>query len=121
MKIAGFRSDIVVLPVQELMDAVADRGGTFPCVTLRLRTDDGIEGIGVTFWGGALTKALKAAVDGLAELATLRARPRCIKRRVSCAQNNLPVTIRICHDRGRRHAGFSLPSNFDRAPGIVQS
>src|SRR5262245_36555337 len=68
MKIDGFQSDIVVLPVQELMDAVADRGGTFPCVTLRLRTDHGIEGIGVTFWGVALTKALKATVDGLAEL-----------------------------------------------------
>ena len=69
MKIASFQSHIVVLPVQELMDAVADRGSTFPCVTLQLRTDDGIEGIGVTFWGGALTPALKAAVDGLAELA----------------------------------------------------
>jgi len=68
MKIDGFQSDIVVLPVQELMDAVADRGGTFPCVTLRLRTDRGIEGIGVTFWAGALTKALKATVDGLVEL-----------------------------------------------------
>lgn len=68
MRIAGFHTDIVVLPVQELFDAVADRGGTYPCVTLRLRTDNGIEGIGLTFWGGSLTRALQAAVEGLAEL-----------------------------------------------------
>ena len=37
-------------------------------VTLELGTDDGITGVGVTFFGGALTAALKAAVDGLAAL-----------------------------------------------------
>jgi L-talarate/galactarate dehydratase len=37
-------------------------------VTLELGTDQGLTGIGLTFFGGALTPALKAAVDGLAAL-----------------------------------------------------
>jgi L-alanine-DL-glutamate epimerase-like enolase superfamily enzyme len=37
-------------------------------VTLQLGTDDGLEGIGLTFFGGALIGALKAAVDALAQL-----------------------------------------------------
>ncbi len=38
-------------------------------VTLELGTDEGLVGVGLTFFGGALTPALKAAVDGLATLA----------------------------------------------------
>jgi L-alanine-DL-glutamate epimerase-like enolase superfamily enzyme len=38
-------------------------------VTLELATDEGLVGLGLTFFGGALTPALKAAVDGLAALA----------------------------------------------------
>ena len=37
-------------------------------VTLELGTDQGLVGIGLTFFGGALTAALKAAVNGLASL-----------------------------------------------------
>jgi L-alanine-DL-glutamate epimerase-like enolase superfamily enzyme len=37
-------------------------------VTLELGTDQGLVGIGLTFFGGALTPALKAAVEGLARL-----------------------------------------------------
>ena len=37
-------------------------------VTLELGTDQGLTGVGVTFFGGALTAALRAAVDGLAQL-----------------------------------------------------
>jgi L-talarate/galactarate dehydratase len=37
-------------------------------VTLELGTDQGLVGIGLTFFGGALTPALKAAVDALANL-----------------------------------------------------
>src|ERR1700675_2911996 len=37
-------------------------------VTLELETDQGLVGIGLTFFGGALTPALKAAVDALAGL-----------------------------------------------------
>ncbi len=37
-------------------------------VTLELGTDQGLEGIGLTFFGGALTSALRAAVDALGGL-----------------------------------------------------
>jgi L-alanine-DL-glutamate epimerase-like enolase superfamily enzyme len=37
-------------------------------VTLELGTDEGLVGLGLTFFGAALTPALKAAVDGLAAL-----------------------------------------------------
>jgi L-alanine-DL-glutamate epimerase-like enolase superfamily enzyme len=37
-------------------------------VTLELGTDQGLVGVGITFFGGALTPALKAAVDALASL-----------------------------------------------------
>jgi len=37
-------------------------------VTVELGTDQGLTGVGVTFFGGALTPALKAAVDALAGL-----------------------------------------------------
>jgi L-talarate/galactarate dehydratase len=68
MKIASVHTDIVILPVVELFDAAENPSATFPTVTLRLRTDDGIEGIGVTFWGAALTKTLRQAVDQLGAL-----------------------------------------------------
>lgn len=38
-------------------------------VTLELGTDQGLTGLGLTFFGGALTPALRAAVEGLAGLA----------------------------------------------------
>jgi L-alanine-DL-glutamate epimerase-like enolase superfamily enzyme len=38
-------------------------------VTLELGTDDGLVGMGITFFGGGLTVALKAAVEALAGLA----------------------------------------------------
>jgi L-alanine-DL-glutamate epimerase-like enolase superfamily enzyme len=37
-------------------------------VTLELGTDEGIEGIGITFFGGPLTRALREAVEGLGSL-----------------------------------------------------
>ena len=37
-------------------------------VTVELGTDQGLTGIGLTFFGGALTPALRAAVDTLARL-----------------------------------------------------
>ena len=37
-------------------------------VTLELGTDEGLVGVGLTFFGGALTPALKAAVDAMGQL-----------------------------------------------------
>jgi L-talarate/galactarate dehydratase len=42
--------------------------GTREFVAVQIVTDDGIEGIGITFFGGPLTGALKQAVEALGEL-----------------------------------------------------
>jgi L-alanine-DL-glutamate epimerase-like enolase superfamily enzyme len=69
MKITTFRSQVLNVPEDEpLADAVEKEGGKRPIVILTLGTDSGIEGIGVSFYGGALTKTLKSAIDQLCEL-----------------------------------------------------
>jgi L-alanine-DL-glutamate epimerase-like enolase superfamily enzyme len=69
MKIASFRSQILNIPEDEpLAGAVEKAGSTRPIVILTLGTDDGIEGIGVSFYGGVLTRTLKSAIDQLCEL-----------------------------------------------------
>ena len=69
MKLASFSTQILAVPEDDpLAGAIETPGATRPVVTLSLRTDDGIEGIGVTFYGGALTRTLKSAVDQLCEL-----------------------------------------------------
>jgi len=69
MKITHVQSQIVRLPVDEpLADGPPTPGATRDFVALTLGTDAGIEGIGVTFFGAALTGALRTAVDALAAL-----------------------------------------------------
>ena len=69
MKISRIRSQILVMPQDDpLADTPEDRSMARPIVIVRLDTDDGIEGIGVTFYGGAITAALKRAVDDLGAL-----------------------------------------------------
>ncbi|HXP73376.1 MAG TPA: mandelate racemase/muconate lactonizing enzyme family protein [Stellaceae bacterium] len=69
MKIASLRTRIVELPADEpLADAPDNPQGKRPFVTLELCTDGGVEGLGVTFFGGALTASLKRAVDDLGGL-----------------------------------------------------
>ena len=51
-----------------LVVGVPADGATRDFVTLELHTDEGITGIGVTFFGGPLTPALKEAVDALCQL-----------------------------------------------------
>src|SRR5271165_4191988 len=69
MKISRIRSQILVMPQQDpLANTPEDPSAARPIVILRLDTDDGIEGIGVTFYGGAITASLKRAVDDLAAL-----------------------------------------------------
>ena len=66
MKISRIRSQIVALPADEpLAGAAENPSGTRPIVTLEVETDDGIVGIGVTYFGGALTGTLGSAVDEL--------------------------------------------------------
>ena len=69
MKITHIQTLIVKLPDDEpLADGPAPKGATRDFVTLTIGTDQGIEGIGATFFGGALTGALRVAVQTLGEL-----------------------------------------------------
>ncbi len=70
MKIARFTSHVVSTPADNpLVVGLPMRDETREFVTLELETDEGLVGLGLTFFGGALTPALKAAVDAFAELA----------------------------------------------------
>ena len=70
MKISKIQTQIVRVPVDEpLAGGPAAPAAMREFVTLRVGTDAGIEGIGYTFFGAALTAALKHAVDALGELA----------------------------------------------------
>ena len=69
MKVTGYESTILNITEDDpLANMPEESGRKRPIVILRLRTDAGIEGIGVTLWGGDLTASLRAAVDGLAAL-----------------------------------------------------
>src|SRR6202023_4241813 len=69
MKISRSHSQILNVREDEpLAGAVEKEGSVRPIVALALATDDGIEGIGVSFYGGALTRTLKSAIDQLSEL-----------------------------------------------------
>lgn len=69
MKIERVASRIVQLPADEpLADGPAVPGATREFVAVTITTKEGIEGIGLTFFGGVLTRALKAAVDDLGAL-----------------------------------------------------
>jgi len=69
MKIERVRSLVVKLPQEEpLAGGKTTPGATRDFVVVKITTADGIEGIGLTFFGGALTGVLKAAVDELGAL-----------------------------------------------------
>jgi L-alanine-DL-glutamate epimerase-like enolase superfamily enzyme len=69
MKIASYEAAILNIPIDEPLADSPEKPGQFrPTVMLRLRTDDGIEGIAVTFYAEALTRALHQAVATFAEL-----------------------------------------------------
>jgi L-talarate/galactarate dehydratase len=70
MKIERVASQIVRLPADEpLADGKTAPGATRDIVVAKVLTTDGIEGVGVTFFGAAMTGALKVAVDELGALA----------------------------------------------------
>lgn len=70
MKITHIQSQIVRLPADEPLAGGPPFGGPFrELVTLQIQTDAGIEGVGVTFFGAALTATLKHAVDQLGAFA----------------------------------------------------
>jgi L-talarate/galactarate dehydratase len=69
MKITAAKTHIVRLPAEEPLAGGPGFGRShLDFVTLKLETDAGVVGIGVTFFGWSLTPALKLAVELLAEL-----------------------------------------------------
>jgi L-talarate/galactarate dehydratase len=69
MKIAALETGIVLLPNNEPLAGFSENPhGKNPIVWLKLRTDDGVEGLGVTYFGGSLTRVLRQAVDDLGEI-----------------------------------------------------
>jgi L-alanine-DL-glutamate epimerase-like enolase superfamily enzyme len=69
MKITSIGSQVVRLPVDEpLAGGPPYFRSHNQFVTLRIATEDGIEGIGATFFGGALSATLRQAVDQLGEM-----------------------------------------------------
>src|SRR5215470_4617 len=70
MKISSLETGIVLLPNDEPLAGFSENpDAKNPIVWLRVRTDDGIEGLGVTYFGGRLTASLRRAVDELGALA----------------------------------------------------
>ena len=69
MKITRTETTILRIPEDDpLADMPEESGRLRPIVILRIQTDAGIEGIGLTFYGGALTGTLRTAVDELGAL-----------------------------------------------------
>ena len=69
MKISKIHTDILRIPEDDpLADMPEEAGRLRPIVILRIQTDAGIEGIGLTFYGGAMTGTLRTAVDELGAL-----------------------------------------------------
>jgi hypothetical protein len=69
MKISTIRTGIVSLPAHEpLADAAVNANGKRPIVWVRIGTDSGAEGIGVSYFGGALTGTLRHAIDEMGAL-----------------------------------------------------
>src|ERR1700716_4480071 len=69
MKIQQVETNLVRLPVEEpLVGAPPYPAMMREFLSLRVRTDDGIEGIGITAFGAKLMRALRAAVEDFGEL-----------------------------------------------------
>ena len=69
MKIVGYEVTTLKIPEDDPLANMPEEVGRMrPVVILRLRVDDGMEGIGVTFYGEAMTGSLKVALEELSAL-----------------------------------------------------
>lgn len=69
MKVTRVTTRVISTPADNpLVIGIPVGNATREFVTLELATDTGLEGIGLTFFGGALTQALRAAVEALGAL-----------------------------------------------------
>jgi L-alanine-DL-glutamate epimerase-like enolase superfamily enzyme len=69
MKLTHATARIVRLPADEPLAGGPTMPGTRDLVTLELGTDEGVEGIAFTFFGAAICRSLKAAIEDLCALA----------------------------------------------------
>src|SRR5436190_21994182 len=107
MKITTIESQIVRVPADEpLAGGPAVAGATRDFVALTIQTDEGVEGIGISFFGGALMGALKLAID---TLGTLRV-------------GEDPLDIEAMAGRLRAAPGMSRPGGiFTRALAAIDT
>ncbi|HLG10810.1 MAG TPA: mandelate racemase/muconate lactonizing enzyme family protein [Dehalococcoidia bacterium] len=69
MKVSKVTTRILQTPADNpLVIGLPEPAGTREFVSVEVETGDGVQGIGLTFFGGALTKALREAVEALGEL-----------------------------------------------------
>ena len=68
MKVSKATTRVLQTPADNPLVVGVPQEGTREFVTLELDTDEGLQGIGLTFFGGPLTPALKAAVDDLCQM-----------------------------------------------------
>ena len=69
MKIQQVKTNLVRLPLEEpLVGAPVLPGMLREFITVQVITDDGIEGIGITTFGGKIVRTLKTAVEEFGEL-----------------------------------------------------
>jgi L-alanine-DL-glutamate epimerase-like enolase superfamily enzyme len=68
MKITGLKTHLVKLPSAPTLAGIPDKADQYTFVTLQLQTDEGLEGLGISFFGAGLAKTLKSAVDQLGAL-----------------------------------------------------
>ncbi len=107
MKITGTRTQIVELPADEPLAGAADNpNGKRPIVTLRVATDEGIEGIGVSYFGGALTRTLKQRD---------RRAGRALRRRGPAAGRGGPAETARLPPAARRGRAGSTPWRYRRS------
>jgi L-alanine-DL-glutamate epimerase-like enolase superfamily enzyme len=96
MKITRWKTRVLRTPADNPLVVGIPQPGTREFVLLELDTDEGLQGIGVTFFGGPLTPALKSAVDSLCGLAV----------------GDDPMQVEAVADKLRRAAGSAGPEGI---------
>ena len=130
MKITKIEERIVRVPADEpLADGPTPQGAMRDLVTLRVGTDEGIEGIGYTFFGAALIASLRQAVEDLGNLAVgedpLRTEAVHAKLRSAAGINSRrhkalalsPIDIALWASRARRRTSRSADGRRLPRPG----
>jgi L-alanine-DL-glutamate epimerase-like enolase superfamily enzyme len=96
MKVTRWKTRVLRTPADNPLVVGVPQPGTREFVILEVDTDEGLQGIGLTFFGGPLTPALKSAVDSLCELVV----------------GDDPLQVEAVADKLRRAAGSAGPEGI---------